>query len=473
MTPVVVTSSKAVLLPGVVPNYDASFHLAWGRDLLAGLPLDLSVPSAPTPHPLPLLGGVVLAALPRTVADRVFAVAAVIALLALLALLARTAHEVTHDRTATALAVVLGLTSAPLGLLMLGGSSDVVHAALGLGAVVLTLRQRWVPAIALWLAAALVRPEAALLAAVPLVLALRAEHEAGVRRRATTLYVAGTTLVAAVWVGMGALAGDPLVALHSAADNAVLNDNPRGPLAGVTTALPGLAGATGWWTVAAAAVVLVAAGVLRRRRTASRDQLDTRGTTVVALYVAVAVAAYLAQGVLGTPLVARYLFLPALLCVVLATAAVPLVRSVAGRARPTVRRTCSAALVLALVGGAVVAGVPGWRDLMTATRTRAEVMASAENLLDSDLVRGCPGQVTVRSPAVAAVTALRLDRPLRDVRVGSSADDGVLLQPLTLAAAELAGYGPLTPLAAQATFPADAPPRLQDAHWAVYSSCRP
>jgi hypothetical protein len=74
---------------------------------------------------------------------------------------------------------------------------------------------------------------------------------------------------------------------------------------------------------------------------------------------------------------------------------------------------------------------------------------------------------------MVAVTALTLDRPLRDITVANHAGAGVLLQPLTRQAMELAGYGPMTPLAQQREFPPDAPPRQSNHDWVLYSSCQP
>jgi hypothetical protein len=99
------------------------------------------------------------------------------------------------------------------------------------------------------------------------------------------------------------------------------------------------------------------------------------------------------------------------------------------------------------------------------------VLVSAHELASDRLLRDCPGPVVVRSPAMVALTALELGRPLRLVEVGDDPGSGVLLQPLSAEAAELAGYGPMTPLAEQSRFPADAPPRAQSTHWALYSRC--
>lgn len=160
-----------------------------------------------------------------------------------------------------------------------------------------------------------------------------------------------------------------------------------------------------------------------------------------------------------------------MLCIALAARVVVLV------AEPiSPRNACrgvQAAAVAALVTAAALSSVQGWRDVREATRTRAQVVASAYELLDTDLAQRCPSPFVVRSPAVVALTARHLHRPLEDITVAGAAGAGVVLQPLTFDAAEMAGYGPLTPLAEQRLFPHDAPPRDSNTHWALYSSCQP
>ena len=126
-----------------------------------------------------------------------------------------------------------------------------------------------------------------------------------------------------------------------------------------------------------------------------------------------------------------------------------------------------------LVAASVGANVSGWKDVTYARQLRADAFAAASELLDTDLARHCDAPVVVRSPAMVAMAALTLDRPLRDITVAEEAGKGVLLQPLNNDAAQLAGYGPMTPLAQQAIFPTDAPPRQSNTYWALYSSCQP
>jgi hypothetical protein len=415
--------------------------------------------------------------------------------LASLTLLSFVTFELTASRIAVGAAIGSAAVSAPIGLLVLGASSDVIYCALGLGAAFLTLRSRHSGAVAVFLVAALLRPEAVLLACVPLTLsfiARRDPDQRGAARRLTWVFTAGVFAVClivaiAAWLAMGAAGGDPLVGLHSANTNAEINNNLRGPIVALTQALPGLAGPTGWLTLMAAAIALISATVARRTPTraarpvrtnkrqpptaalAVRDRM--RAETITCSFIGVALIAYLAQGLIGTPLVARYLLLPALLCIALAALCIPLAVRLVRTTRASL--TVGVVVAIALVVGAAGANVYGWQDVLHARQVRAEAFKSAVELLDTDLARHCTAPVVVRSPAMVAVTALTLDRPLRDITVADQAGAGVLLQPLTREAAELAGYGPMTSLTQQKNFPTDAPPRQSNHNWALYSSCQP
>lgn len=467
MCPMPMTGWPASLLQPVPPNYDTSFHLAWARDLLAGEGLDFSHPSSPTPHPLSLLMALVITPASADTAAGVVRAGSWVLAAALLGLLAWLTFEMTRHPWSAAISVVLAGSSAALGLLVLGGSSDVAYAALGAWGVVLSVRGRTSAATVVLLVAALLRPEAVLLAVVPVVLAWRGPDPRAGRTAAVVLAV-GTVIAAGAWAGVGALGGEPLVSLRSAAENAAVNDNPRGPLVALVSVLPGLAGPTGWCTIAVAGAAVASATA---RRTRTRFVAAPRAVRVVAVFVLVSVAAFLGQGLLGTPLVARYLLLPALLCLALASSGVAVVsRALADRARAA-RLAAATSTAVVLVAAAGVTVAPAWADVTAATRTRSAVLVSAHELTSDGLLRDCPGPVVVRSPAMVALTALELGRPLRLVEVGDDPGSGVLLQPLSAEAAELAGYGPMTPLAEQSRFPADAPPRAQSTHWALYSRC--
>lgn len=489
----VAAAAMALLLaPLVIPGYDASFTMAWGRDLVRGLPLNFSHPSSPTPHPLALLAGAALGFAPIQGAINAAGALSVAAWLMSLALLCFVTFHLTANLVAVCAAAASTLVSAPIGLLVLGASSDIAYCALGLGAVLSTLRGRYSVAVVVFMVASLLRPDAALLALVPLTLSLASARDPGRRNelshvsRLHTVFVFAACLILAIsaWLATGAAGGDLLVGLHSASINAGTNDNPRGPIVALTQAIPGLAGPTGWLTLGAAAIALVAMALESRARSGrvtrtrarsvgadSRIRTQMRAPIVIGSFIVVALLAYFAQGLLGTPLVARYLLLPALLCIALATLCIPLTVRLVSTKRAS--RAVAVVSGIALVVGAAGANVPGWQDVLYARQVRTEAFTSAFELLSTELAQNCAAPVVVRSPALVALTALVLDRPLRDIAVADHAGAGVLLQPLNREAMELAGYGPMTSFAQQANFPTDAPPRQSNSDWALYSRCQP
>jgi hypothetical protein len=460
----------AAAVPLIRPGYDTAYALAWGRDLASGLPLDFSHPSTPTPHPLTIaaswvLGHAPLLAATATAVGTAFSAAALVGTLGVLA------YDLTRRRLPVIVTVICTLASAPLGLLVLGAGIDVCYAAVAVIGVLATVRGLYGRAVAALVVAALLRPEAGVLAIVPVLLSWR-NGRAGSGRpraiRATVACCAGGTAVAAAWLLTGAAGGQPMVALNSATANADLNDNPQGFAVALMTLLPDLASVTGPVTLLGAGWACAAAWRIRRRRLGGDCALQSDRVLHVALFVAAGAAMYLAQGLLGTPLVARYLLLPGLLCVPLAA------RAITDLSGPSQARGVLAAVTAgALIAGTLISCAPGWRDLVEARASRAETFANLQQLLEHPVARHCGTPLSVRSPALVPVVALHLDIPLNRVTVSGEAGGGALVQPLTLESAELAGFGPRTPLAEQGRFPSDASPRTSNAGWALYSNCRP
>ncbi|MEP7765666.1 hypothetical protein [Sanguibacter sp. 25GB23B1] len=467
----------------VRPGYDALYALAWGRDVMHGAGLDYTHPSSPTPHPLTVLGAIAVGGLPRDLAELLTGVLSAIAAVALLLLLGALAMRTSGDKVAATGAILIGLVSAPVALLVMNGSLDIAYAALAVGATVLAVRGQHSASVGVFMVAALLRPEAVLLALVPLSLEWRRIRRSDTRQprlsRTVWVFTGGLTAAVAAWIVLGAAGGDALVAIHSAAGNAELNNNPRGVSTAFTTLAAGLASPTSG-VVIITALLTVAIGllpvVLRHQApaafTAASAEAEERRRAVltIACIAAVACLGYLAQGALGTPLVSRYLLLAALLSVPLAAAMLAAVRIPrAGVARAV----AGPLLATVLVAATVAANVAGWRDVREAREMRHEVFEAARDVLDSDLVDACARPLVVRSPAMVPIAAWHLDLRLAQVQVGGEALEGVLLQPLTMEAALLAGYGPYTPLDQQATFPAGVPPRANNTHWALYSTCVP
>jgi hypothetical protein len=460
----------AAVVPLIRPGYDTAYALAWGRDLAGGLPLDFSHPSSPTPHPLTTAAAWVLGHAPQLAATAT-AVGTALSAAVLIGALGVLAYDLTRRRLPVIVTVICTLGSAPLGLLVLGAGIDVGYSAVAVVGVLATVRGLYGRAVAALVVAALLRPEAGALAIVPVLLSWQ-NGRAGSGRprsiRATVTWCVGGAAVAAAWLLTGATGGQPMVALNSATTNADLNDNPQGLAVALMTLLPDLASVTGPVTLLGAAWACVAAWRVHRRRPGGDRALASDRVLHVALFVAAGAGMYLVQGLLGTPLVARYLLLPGLLCVPLAAGAIT---DLTGPSQP--RRVLAAVTAGALIAGTLISCAPGWRDLVEARASRAETFANLEQLLEHPVARHCGTPLSVRSPALVPVVALRLEIPLSRIAVSGEAGGGALVQPLTLDAAELAGFGPRTPLAEQGRFPSDASPRTSNAEWALYSNCRP
>jgi hypothetical protein len=475
-------------------GYDAAYHLAWGQDLIRGHGMFVAHASTPTPHPLLLGWGALLAGVtPGRAAAATLATCGVFLIVAVAGLALTAASLAGGERwPATAFAGVLALLSPAMALLTLEASLDVVFLALVVWSVLASLHGRYGTSVALLATSALLRPEALLLLTVPAALA-RARGHRGI------LPVVGVVavIVCLAWLGVGALAGDPLFALNSATSNAMLNDNPRGPAHALTSVLPALAVGFGW-PVTAAAFASVALLVTHERgrvaararswRTSRTARLPAppeglAGVWVVAAFVCLDALAYLAQGLLGTPLVARYLLAGSALCLPLA-AALPRAlaalqqrsqRAPRGARRDQLRRQDSRLVpgvaLAALAGVTLLVTADGWRQLQHGTQTRGITFAQAEELLSKPILDSCR-DITVRSPAMIPWTALRLELPLSTLAVGDAPrSEGVLLQPRTLDAALLSGYGPITPLAAQQQVAQGFSPRGSNQSWALYSNC--
>lgn len=465
----------------VRPGYDALYALSWGRDVAQGLGLDYTHPSSPTPHPLSVLGAIVVGPLPRELAVVMAGALSAVAAVALAIQVGALSRRTSGQKIVASASMAIVLVSAPVALLVLNASLDIAYAALGVGATLLAVRRQHRASVGVFLIAALLRPEAVLLALVPLWIEWRNARGSAAggasSARTAAMFVGGLVVAVAAWIALGVAGGDALVALHSAAGNAELNNNPRGMGTAVTTLVSGLASPTSGVVLVAACLavlmVMTARGLRGRLTSAARvstAEADGRRQAVqtVASIAAVACLGYLGQGALGTPLVARYLLLPALLCLPLSAA---LIASTQIPRAERERAIANAVLALVLVATAVGANIPGWQDIVDAREARDVAFAGAEEMMDRDFVAVCADPLVVRSPAMVPVVAWHLDLPLSAVKVGAEPGEGVLLQPLTVDAALLAGFGPYTPLDEQAAFPSEAPPRANNEQWALYSRC--
>lgn len=144
------------------PNYDSTYHLVWGRELLDGQPPGFDAYQAPTQHPLWLVVSTLLVLVAGDAADRVLVLVCVLSLVVLVWAVFRLGLRVFGLWPALAGAVFAGSSFALL-LFAVRGYVDVPFLALVLWAAVLAVEERrgTLPLLAV---AGLLRPEAWVLA---------------------------------------------------------------------------------------------------------------------------------------------------------------------------------------------------------------------------------------------------------------------------------------------------------------------
>jgi ABC-type amino acid transport system permease subunit len=284
-------------------NYDTAWSLVWGGELARGAKPNLEALSAPTPHPLGTLLGVLLAPLEGAAGD--VATLLVLGSLAAVVWLALELGRAWFGGAAGWIAAVLALTSVPLLTTAARAYLDVPYLALVLGALLVETRRprAGAPVLTLLAVAGLWRPEAWLFSAAYWVWSARGRP----RVEAARLAALAAAAPLAWFLGDLVLAGDPLHSFTWTREQAAALGRARGPGA-LQAALPDkLAHAAGLPILIAGTVGL--ALLLRRR---PRDG----GLAASALGAALATAATLTAA--GMPVVERYLLLPLVLLIVLA-----------------------------------------------------------------------------------------------------------------------------------------------------------
>jgi hypothetical protein len=209
----------AFLLVPTYPNYDAYYHLVWGRELLDGVKPSFEAYQAPTQHPLYVALAAVLSVAGDS-ADRLLVLVAVLSFIALIWGVYRLGEAVFGRWPGAAAAVFVGSSFAFL-LYTVRAYVDMPFLALVLWAAVLEARSpgRGTPVMALLAVAGLLRPEAWVLAGLYWLVIRTLVPERGQAPlgdiRLLGLAVAAPVVWALVdlWV-----TGDPLFSLHSTSD---------------------------------------------------------------------------------------------------------------------------------------------------------------------------------------------------------------------------------------------------------------
>jgi len=391
---------------------DVTSSLIWGEQIAGGGLPSFGAPFALTPHPLHIAFAAVFAPLGDGTAESAMRALAFVSFGGLAWALGRLGQACSSAATGV-LAALLVLTN-PAELLG-NGTVDAPFVALIAWAAVLEARRsrRATPVLALLAAAGLLRPEAWLLtAAYALWLAPRGRRE----RLWAACWVAAAPLLWAL--GDLVVSGDPLHSLTHTRDLTVQIGRRTGLLETPGALVDGLRSLLRPAELAGGAAGLVLALRARRGR-----------LLFAAAPVALGVAGFVALGLAGLPLNARYLLLPAAFLLVLAAhAALGWVAQPPGPAR---RVWLAGAAALAILAVAVVP-----REVSKSQDFRADLRA--QGVVERDLERllhGAPPALE-RCPSLAVADRTML--PLVARISGSElanvvvAEDGTSEDPVAL-----------------------------------------
>ena len=286
------------------PNYDAYYHLDWGRELLHGHRPSFGAYKAPTEHPLYLALAALLAGVFGDHADRALVLLGVLSMVALVWAVFRTGRTVFGFWQGVVAALLTGSSFALL-LYVARAYVDMPFLAVVLWAAALEAARprRGLPVMALLAVAGLLRPEAWLLAGA--YWAWCAWPPAADGRRDPHL---GLLALAAVGPVVWALVdlwvtGDPLHSLHATSDLADELHRVRGiahvPGSFVTFIVDALRLPVA--LAALAGVVLVALGIPRPPARSLHVPLALLGAGILAFVI---------TGAAGLSILPRYLTVP-------------------------------------------------------------------------------------------------------------------------------------------------------------------
>ena len=277
-----------VLAP-TYPNYDAYFHLVWGRELLDGQLPTFEAYKAPTQHPLEIVVAALLGGVLGTPADRALVLIAVGSLVALAWAVFRLGARLLGPWPGVAAAF---FTASSFSLLLLAarGYVDVPFLALVFWAAVRVVEERDDRGtVVLLLLAGLLRPEAWILAGL-----------FGLWRRSAPL-VALSALPLLIWCAVDLIVtGEPLRSLTGTSELAEELGRERGIAKVPGSFLSFVADALR----PPVALMAVAGLVLAWRR------IGPRRLVVPLALLAAGIATFVGTGVAGLSILPRYLTVP-------------------------------------------------------------------------------------------------------------------------------------------------------------------
>jgi len=341
--------SALTLLAPSSPSYDPFAWVVWGRELMPGAggePFGLA--GGPSWKPLPVLFTTPFA-LAGGAAPALWLLVARAGLLLALAGAFALGRRLGGTLSGVLAAVLVLLLGDVVALAWRGASEPLLLAAI-LWAVERQLAGARRTAFALGVAAALIRPEVVPFLALHALWLWRGEDARG-----RLLLAGGLVLVPLLWVGVPALAGDPLAAS--------------------TTAQTDVGAQTSPWTALERALALPVAGAWLLALACEELRPRDRAVQVLVLGSIAWVALVVAMTAAGYSGVARYALPAAGVVSVLAAVATPeLLRRV-----PRVRRRRPAVAALALVCTLAVVGAIVERGLALADQVRAGTQVAQAN----------------------------------------------------------------------------------------------
>ena len=484
-------------------GFDASYALAWSRDLYRGHTGTLPA-GAPTPHPLGILLSLPLnlgqASTAPTVAAAAAGYAAAVLVFALLAFNA-VSGAVTARLLAAGITVWILMCSPKLMLLPKQASPDVWFILIVGLAAAAYLAGRPCLAVVLFALASLQRPEAWLFGAAAVIASRHpSPSDDSMGEPKLWRYWMPLVIPPAVWLAMGTWFGQPLAGLKSSRDNAEALHRSTGFGDAVTGLAPGLASGVGWAAVAIGTLWALLIwrhrlpGSLRPSVVAFDGWASTpksgslsRGD-FLSLLLLIDAAFFLVQGILGVALLPRYLAVAQFLLAAPSGIAVSQLTSSAikrWRHLPKPLRPISAAplaalsAALALTANAVLAitgaaRTSDYQALNDVLRTQHEVEGSLARALNHAPARaaGCGDSYTTVL-AQTPVIALQTGQPLSALRVylAPTITHGTVVFAKDRLALDGAGFGPAQPPVDRFPVPDGFAIAANDTHWAVLQRC--
>jgi hypothetical protein len=471
-----------LLLGHGLVNYDSVYALVWGRDLGQGHLPDYGTPLAPTPHPLAVLAGLVVAPLSTASSHGVHgtaaadvAVAGAFVWLALLGWVVYRLGRLWWNVPAGVLAALIVLTRQPI--LDYGSRVyvDVPYLVLVLAALLVETRRAragW-PVLALLGLAGLIRPEAWAFAGLywlwlawPALARRRGRTSSGPER--TVGELAWLALLAAaaplLWVASDwAVTGHPFWSLTSTRHTA----QTLGRIKGIRNVPEYIPRRIGEITRPPVLIGAVVGGVLTLWWLPERARLGAVvGVASVVVFAVLAAA--------GLPINTRYAFLPATILCLFCAAGVFGWMELPARDLRRRRAWMGAGGVVAL---ALVALVPNQAHMLRSLRHTLAAQRSIQNDLSTLVRRGVVGRAclpaAVPNHRPVPLMALWLDaEPKAIVSVQEQAvRQGSYIAPATAAARDLFILDKRDPVKVVPRVPPGFRFVGADRSWKVYASC--